>query len=64
MQTTRAFPDGRIAKPCVCQPKVKDSDNGNSRATLIISLADGRTEEKSLERVINFNLYKVLIGLN
>jgi hypothetical protein len=33
-------------------------------ATLIISLADGRTDDGSLETVMNSNLYNVLIGLN
>ena len=38
------------------------ADNG--WALLIISLADGKTDDKSLEIVMNSNLYNVLIGLN
>jgi hypothetical protein len=33
-------------------------------ASLIISLADGKTDDLSLETVMNSNLYNVLIGLN
>jgi hypothetical protein len=33
-------------------------------ASLIISLADGKTDDRSLETVMNSNLCNVLIGLN
>jgi len=36
----------------------------NGWASLIISLADGKTDDKSLETVMNSNLYNVFIGLN
>ena len=36
----------------------------NGWASLIISLADGKTDDKSLETVMNSNLYNVMIGLN
>jgi hypothetical protein len=36
----------------------------NGWASLIISLADGKTDDKGLETVMNSNLYNVFIGLN
>jgi hypothetical protein len=36
----------------------------NGWASLIISLADGITDDKNLEIVMNSNLYNVFIGLN
>lgn len=46
----------------------RQNDDFNSQdngwATLIISLADGKTDDKSLETVMNSNLYNVFIGLN
>ena len=50
--------------PFVYQQKDGASSDENSWATLIISLADGKTDDKSLETVMNSNLYNVLIGLN
>ena len=44
------------------QGGIGSEDNG--WASLIISLADGKTDDKSLETVMNSNLYNVLIGLN
>jgi hypothetical protein len=41
---------------------IGSEDNG--WASLIISLADGKTDDKSLETVMNSNLYNVFIGLN
>ncbi len=42
-----------------------DSGNEDSGwASLIISLADGKTDDKSLETIMNSNLYNVMIGLN
>jgi hypothetical protein len=45
------------------QKDVADSQD-NGWASLIISLADGKTDDKSLETVMNSNLYNVFIGLN
>lgn len=46
----------------------RQKDDANSQedgwASLIISLADGKTDDKSLETVMNSNLYNVFIGLN
>lgn len=50
--------------PYVYQQKDTESDQENSWATLIISLADGKTDDRSLKTVMNSNLYNVLIGLN
>jgi len=41
---------------------IGSEDNG--WASLIISLAEGKTDDKSLETVMNSNLYNVFIGLN
>lgn len=32
--------------------------------SLVVSLADGRTDDRSLERVLNSNMYNVLLGLD
>ena len=51
--------------PYVYQQKGEDASNeDNGWASLIISLADGKTDDKSLEVVMSSNLYNVLIGLN
>ena len=44
------------------QGGIGSEDNG--WASLIISLADGKTDDKNLETVMNSNLYNVFIGLN
>jgi hypothetical protein len=36
---------------------------GNNWSTLIISLADGKTDDESLDRILNSNLYNVMLGL-
>lgn len=50
--------------PYVYQQKGDSGDENNGWASLIISLADGKTDDKSLETIMNSNLYNVLIGLN
>ena len=50
--------------PYVYQQKGDTGIEDNGWASLIISLADGKTDDKSLETVMNSNLYNVLIGLN
>lgn len=50
--------------PYVYQHKGDSGSEDNGWASLIISLADGKTDDKSLETVMNSNLYNVLIGLN
>jgi hypothetical protein len=50
--------------PYVYQQKGEVGREDYSWASLIISLADGKTDDKSLETVMNSNLYNVLIGLN
>jgi hypothetical protein len=50
--------------PYVYHPGTGEPFQENNWATLIISLADGRTDDESLERVTSSNLYNVLIGLN
>ena len=50
--------------PCVYRQKDYTGSQDNGWASLIISLADGKTDDKSLETVMNSNLYNVLIGLN
>ena len=50
--------------PYVYQQKGDAGSEDNGWASLIISLADGKTDDKSLETVMNSNLYNVLIGLN
>ena len=50
--------------PYVYQQKDNESEQDNSWATLIISLANGKTDDRSLESVMNSNLHNVLIGLN
>jgi len=50
--------------PYVYQQKEDAGSEDNGWASLIISLADGKTDDKSLETVMNSNLYNVLIGLN
>ena len=50
--------------PYVYQQKGDSGSEDNGWASLIISLADGKTDDKSLETIMNSNLYNVLIGLN
>ena len=50
--------------PYVYEQKGDAGSADNGWASLIISLADGKTDDKSLETVMNSNLYNVLIGLN
>jgi len=50
--------------PYVYQQKDDFESRDNGWASLIISLADGKTDDKSLETVMNSNLYNVFIGLN
>lgn len=53
-----------VLYPYVYQQKGDAGSEDNGWASLIISLADGKTDDKSLETVMNSNLYNVLIGLN
>ena len=39
------------------------SSSGNGWISLVISLADGKTDDQSLDRVMNSNLYNVFFGL-
>lgn len=50
--------------PYVYRHKDETDSQDNGWASLIISLADGKTDDKSLETVMNSNLYNVFIGLN
>jgi hypothetical protein len=50
--------------PYVYQQKGETQDQDNGWASLIISLADGKTDDQSLETIMNSNLYNVFIGLN
>ena len=50
--------------PYVYQEKNETGNQDNGWASLIISLADGKTDDKSLETIMNSNLYNVFIGLN
>jgi len=50
--------------PFVYRHKDETGDQDNGWASLIISLADGKTDDKSLETIMNSNLYNVFIGLN
>ena len=50
--------------PYVYRQKDESESQDNGWVTLIISLADGKTDDKSLETVMNSNLYNVFIGLN
>ena len=50
--------------PYVYRQKDESDSQDNGWATLIISLADGKTDDRSLETVMNSNLYNVFIGLN
>ncbi|MCX6250588.1 MAG: hypothetical protein NTX61_07545 [Bacteroidetes bacterium] len=50
--------------PYVYRQKDEADNQDNGWASLIISLADGKTDDKSLETVMNSNLYNVFIGLN
>jgi len=50
--------------PYVYRQKDEIDSQDNGWASLIISLADGKTDDKSLEIVMNSNLYNVFIGLN
>lgn len=50
--------------PYVYKQKDETDSQDAGWASLIISLADGKTDDKSLETVMNSNLYNVFIGLN
>jgi len=50
--------------PYVYRQKDETESQDNCWASLIISLADGKTDDQSLETVMNSNLYNVFIGLN
>ena len=50
--------------PYVYRQKDETDIEDSGWASLIISLADGKTDDKSLETVMNSNLYNVFIGLN
>jgi len=50
--------------PFVYRQKDETDSQDNGWASLIITLADGKTDDKSLETVMNSNLYNVFIGLN
>jgi len=50
--------------PFVYRQKDETDSQDNGWASLIISLADGKTDDKSLETIMNSNLYNVFIGLN
>ena len=50
--------------PFVYRQKDEPDSQDNGWASLIISLADGKTDDRSLETVMNSNLYNVFIGLN
>jgi len=50
--------------PFVYKQKDETNSQDNGWASLIISLADGKTDNKSLETIMNSNLYNVFIGLN
>jgi len=52
-----------VLYPYVYQQKDETDNPDNGWASLIISLADGKTDDKSLETVMNSNLYNVFIGL-
>ena len=49
--------------PHVYKEKPGKKDENNGWSTLIISLADGKTDDQSLDRVLNSNLYNVFLGL-
>jgi hypothetical protein len=50
--------------PNIYRPKPSSTVDKNSGwATLIISLADGKTDDQSLDRIMNSNLYNVFMGL-
>jgi hypothetical protein len=53
-----------VLYPYVYEQKGDAGSEDNGWASLIISLADGKTDDKSLETVMNSNLYNVMIGLN
>lgn len=50
--------------PYVYRQKDEHDSQDTGWASLIISLAEGKTDDKSLETVMNSNLYNVFIGLN
>lgn len=50
--------------PYVYQQQGDTGSEDNGWASLIISLADGKTDDKSLETIMNSNLYNVFIGIN
>jgi len=50
--------------PYVYRQKDEPDSQDKGWVSLIISLADGKTDDKSLETIMNSNLYNVFIGLN
>ncbi len=50
--------------PYVYRQKDESDSQDSGWASLIISLADGKTDDQSLETIMNSNLYNVFIGLN
>ena len=50
--------------PYVYEQQGGTGSEDNGWASLIISLADGKTDDTSLETIMNSNLYNVFIGLN
>ena len=50
--------------PYIYEQQGGTGSEDNGWASLIISLADGKTDDRSLETVMNSNLYNVFIGLN
>lgn len=50
--------------PTVYKPKpTKEKETSSGWSNLIISLADGKTDDQSLDRIMNSNLYNVFLGL-
>jgi len=49
--------------PHVYKEKPGKKDENSGWSTLIIFLADGKTDDQSLDRVMNSNLYNVFLGL-
>ena len=45
------------------QGRTESNNAGNGWASLVISLADGKTDDQSLDRVMHSNLYNVFFGL-
>ena len=50
--------------PYIYRQKDEADSQDSGLASLIISLSDGKTDDKSIETIMNSNLYNVFIGLN